>query len=100
MIKLITESADNLKKINMADKYYPLEKYLRNLPVTQEEVTLTFERIEQVLNDQLPPQACEPGSWWGNQKPGMQVEANAWMDAGWMVEAVDLDQRCVRFVRQ
>ena len=84
----------------MAVKYYPLEKYLRNLPVTQEEVTLTFERIEQILKDQLPPQAREPGPWWGNQKHGTRVETIAWMDAGWMVDTVDLREKWVRFVRQ
>jgi len=41
----------------MADKYPPLEKYLRDLPASQDEVTLTFERIEQILNSTLPPSA-------------------------------------------
>ena len=84
----------------MADKYTPLEKYLRDLPASQEELTLTFERIEQILNAALPPQAHEPGPWWGNQKQGTHVEVNAWMDAGWMVETVDLREKWVRFVRQ
>jgi hypothetical protein len=97
---VIREGGDILKNVNMADKYYPLEKYLRELPVTQEEVTLTFERVEQILNDRLPPQAREPGRWWGNQKQGMHVETNAWMDAGWMVDTVHLGEKWVRFVRQ
>ena len=41
----------------MADKYTALEKYLRDLPASQDEVTLTFERIEQILNFTLPPSA-------------------------------------------
>ncbi len=100
MIKMISESDDTLKNKNMPAKYYPLEKYLRDLPVTQEEVTLTLERIEQILSDRLPAQAREPGPWWGNQKQGIQIESNAWMDAGWMVETVDLREKWVRFVRQ
>jgi len=84
----------------MADKYTPLEKYLRDLPTSQEELTLTFERIEQILNESLPPSAYQPGPWWGNQKQGTYVEVNAWMDAGWMVETVDLREKWVRFVRQ
>jgi hypothetical protein len=84
----------------MAEKYTPLEKYLRDLPLSQDEVTLTFERIEEILNDRLPPEAGEPGPWWANQKQGMYVEVNAWMDAGWMVEIVDLREKWVRFVRQ
>ena len=84
----------------MTGKYTPLEQYLRDLPVSQEEVTLTFERIEQILNDSLPPSAHEDGPWWGNQQQGTYVETIAWMDAGWMVDTVDLKEKWVRFVRQ
>ncbi len=84
----------------MHGKHTQLEQYLRDLPVSQDEVTLTFERIEQILNETLPPPAHEDGPWWGNQKQGIQIETNAWMDAGWMVETVDLKEEWVRFVRQ
>jgi len=84
----------------MAEKYTPLEKYLRDLPPSQDEVTLTFERIEQILNESLPLPAHEEGAWWGNQKQGTHVETIAWMNAGWMVDIVDLKEKWVRFVRQ
>jgi len=84
----------------MAGDLHPLEKYLRDLPVEQEDVTLTFEGIEAIMKEPLPEVAREEGPWWDNQRPGLQVEAVAWMDAGWMVEIVDLVQRWVRFVRQ
>lgn len=84
----------------MTGKYEPLEKYLRNLPVLQEEVTLSFDLIEKVLDDQLPPSAHEQRAWWGNQQQGTHVEAIAWMDAGWLVDTVDLKDKWVKFVRQ
>ena len=84
----------------MDGKYAPLEQYLRGLPMTEEEVTLTFERVEEILKDTLPPSAHEDRPWWGNQKPGMQIETTPWMDAGWMVDIVDLHGEWVRFVRQ
>jgi hypothetical protein len=84
----------------MSGQYTLLEQYLRDLPVSQEEVTLTFESIEQILNEPLPLLAHEDRPWWGNQKQGIQIEPNAWMDAGWMVEIVDLREKWVRFVRQ
>lgn len=84
----------------MTGKYHPLERYLRSLPASQEQVTLSFESIEQVLNDQLPPSAHEHRAWWGNQKRGTQVESISWMDAGWMVDTVNLREKWVRFVRQ
>jgi len=84
----------------MAGSYPLLEQYLRGLPMIEEELTLTFERIEEILKDRLPPAAREQEPWWGNQKQGMQIESNPWMDAGWMVEMVDLRGKWVRFVRQ
>ena len=84
----------------MTGKYDPLEKYLRSLPRTQEEVTLSFEIIERVLDDQLPSSAHEERAWWGNQQQGTRVDASAWMDAGWMVDTVDLREKWVKFVRQ
>ena len=84
----------------MTGKYDPLEKYLRSLPVSQEEVVLSFDIIEKVLNDTLPPSAHEHRAWWGNQQQGTHVEAIAWMDAGWMVDTVDLREKWVKFVRQ
>jgi hypothetical protein len=84
----------------MNGKYEPLEKYLRSLPMTQDKLTLSFDVIEQVLNDPLPAPAYEQREWWGNQKQGTNVEAIAWMDAGWMVETVDFREKWVRFVRQ
>lgn len=41
----------------MACKYTPLESYLRDLSASEIEVTLTFEQIERILNDRLPPSA-------------------------------------------
>ena len=84
----------------MAGKYDPLEKYLRGLPTSQDVVTLSFEFIEQVMNDKLPQSAHQEREWWGNQRQGTSVEASPWMDAGWMVDTVDLRASWVRFVRQ
>ena len=84
----------------MTGKYDLLEKYLRSLPAGQDQVTLSFESIEQILRDRLPPEAHEDRAWWGNQKQGTQVESISWMDAGWMVDTVDFKEKWVRFVRQ
>lgn len=88
------------KDTEMDGKYAPLEQYLRKLPIRQEEVTLTFDIIEKILNDSLPASAHEHRAWWGNQKQGTHVESIAWMDAGWLVEIVNLNEKWVKFVRQ
>ena len=84
----------------MAGDLNLLEKYLRGLPVSQEDVTLTFAGIEENLKEPMPASAREEGPWWDNQRPGLRVETIPWMDAGWMVEVVDLMEKWVRFVRQ
>ena len=84
----------------MPDDYELLEQYLRILPLSQEEERLTFARIEEILKGPLPPQARADPTWWGNQKQGIQIEMTPWMNAGWMVEKVDLTEQWVHFVRQ
>lgn len=58
----------------MAGKYTPLENYLRDLSASQKEIALSFEQIEGILNDKLPPSAYEYwawwAKWWANEKVG------------------------------
>ena len=83
----------------MAGKYTPLENYLRNLPVNQKEVALSFEQIERIINAKLPPSAYEYQQWWENEKEGNHVNARAWANAGWKVESVDFKGKQARLVR-
>ena len=84
----------------MTGKYTPLEQYLTALPSDKRDVTLSFAQIERILNDRLPPSAHKYQAWWANQKKGNHVEAHAWMDAGWKVDTVNINQKWVRFIRQ
>ena len=84
----------------MAGKYTPLEHHLRNLPENQREVTLSFEHIERILSDNLPPSAHKYQAWWSNEKDGNHVHAHSWMNAGWRVDTVNFKERWTRFVRR
>ena len=55
------------KGIGITGKYTPLEKYLRDLPDGQGEVTLDFEQIERILNDKLPRSVYQYQAWRANQ---------------------------------
>jgi DNA-binding XRE family transcriptional regulator len=69
-------------------KYYPLHEYLR--PLAQSEpITLTFEEIETVLDALLPPSARVSRAWWANSTT---PQGRAWLEAGWLVDAVDIEQ--------
>jgi hypothetical protein len=70
-------------------KIYPLKEYLLNIPNNQKEVTITFEKIERILNAKLPSSAYQYQAWWANQKEGSHVEAQTWLDAGWWIDTVN-----------
>ena len=82
----------------MAGKYTPLEKYLRDLPENQSEVTLRFEEIENILNSSLPPSAQEQ-SWWDHEKEGNHINGRAWANAGWKIDRLNLNEKWVKFNR-
>jgi hypothetical protein len=83
----------------MSGKYTPLEHYLRDLPESQREVTLRFEQIEKILNDQLPSSAYEDRRWWNHKKEGNHVNARSWSNAGWKIESLDVNKKWVKLIR-
>lgn len=86
------------RKVYMASKYTPLEKYLRDLPASQREVTMSFEQIETIIKSKLPASANEM-SWWEHATEGNHVNKRVWSNAGWRVGTVHLQGKWVRFVR-
>ena len=83
----------------MAGKYAPLENYLRDLPASQRDVTLTFEQIEGILNSKLPSSAYEDRRWWDHETEGNHVSLRAWSNAGWKIESLDVTRKRVKLVR-
>ena len=59
--------------------------------------TLDFSGIEAILGFALPRSARAHQAWWANQKNGRHVQANAWLDSGWVTEALSLSSRRVTF---
>ncbi len=80
-------------------KYTPLSNYLSTLPKTTRDITLTFDQIEQVIHTKLPKSAYQYQAWWANERRGRHVEAHAWLEAGWLVETVNLVSKWVRLRR-
>ncbi len=68
-------------------KYYPLYSYLQQSDL--DELTLSLTEIEIIIESDLPPSARSRRGWWSNRSEGA-VQANAWMDAGYHVTAIDL----------
>jgi hypothetical protein len=83
----------------MTSKYQPLETYLRELPSTQKEVSLSFAQIEEILNSKLPASAYEDNRWWEHETEGNHVNKRAWSTAGWKVAEVNVEGKRVGFKR-
>ena len=83
----------------MSGKYTPFENYLRDLPVSQSEITLGFEQIERILNNKLPSSAYEDQRWWEHETEGNHRNTRAWSNAGWRIKSLDVNAKRVKFAR-
>ena len=77
-------------------KYEPLLDFLRKQKV--KELRMTFEQIEKVIGEKLPPKAQHHRAWWSNS-PINNVMTRAWLDAGFRSEQVDMTGRKLVFRR-
>ncbi|NIR87126.1 hypothetical protein GWO13_05945 [Candidatus Bathyarchaeota archaeon] len=78
-------------------KYSPLGRYLARRQRYITYSTLTFAEIEKIIGDKLPFSALQHRHWWSNA--GSRVQAQAWLNAGWIVHDVNLSDRTVVFKR-
>ncbi len=76
-------------------KYEPLRRYLEG---AQDVESLSFEAVERILGASLPPSARKHEAWWSNNPTG-HVNAQAWIDAGYRTESVDIAGEAVVFRR-
>jgi hypothetical protein len=72
-------------------KYNPLRDFLATYRATQ--LQLAFEQIESIIGSKLETAAYTFKSWWENDRRNPQ--AIAWLEGGWEVVDVILQQRKV-----
>jgi uncharacterized Zn finger protein (UPF0148 family) len=70
-------------------KYNPLRDFLATYRATQ--LQLAFEQIESIIGSKLETAAYTFKSWWENDRRNPQ--AIAWLESGWEVVDVILQQR-------
>ena len=81
-------------------EYEALKNYLESLPYYQREAAFSFAELEKVLGRELPPSARKYRPWWGNEYSiESHSQAQAWIQAGWKVDTVNLKEEWVRLVR-
>jgi hypothetical protein len=82
------------RRVRAGKKYEPLRDHLAGFTGTR--VRMTFAEMEHLVG-RLPDSAHRHRAWWGNNDAS--VEAQAWLEAGWLVESVNQGAGEVVFVR-
>lgn len=75
-------------------KYDGLKRYLRFRGAFTSVVKLSFAKMDGIISDNLPMSAFRNEKWWSNSS---SVHAKAWLDAGWGMQEVNLDEGYVVF---
>jgi hypothetical protein len=75
-------------------RYAPLAIWLQNQE--QNTVTLSFEEVETIIQDILPPSARKHRNWWANDSVG-HSQSQQWLEVGWRVSNVNLSEEKVVF---
>lgn len=78
-------------------RYAPLAIWLQSQPPSRDRARLTFEDIEEIIGEVLPPSAHKHRAWWANDPS--HVHAKQWLDAGWRVAQVSAAEQRVVFAR-
>ena len=76
-------------------KYGGLSSHLRFRSAFTKIVKLSFARIDGLIGNNLPMSAYRDEAWWSNS-PSV-THAKAWLDAGWEVQEVNLQEGFVVF---
>jgi uncharacterized Zn finger protein (UPF0148 family) len=82
-------------EVESVAKYNRLRDFLATYRATQ--LQLAFEQIENIIGSKLETAAYTFKSWWDNDR--INPQAIAWLEAGWEVVDVILEQRTVIFKR-
>jgi len=83
------------KKIN--SRYCPLADWLAEKP--DDQILLTLEEIEGIINSPLPMSARSHRAWWANDKAG-HTHSRLWMNAGWRTTYINLQEGQIGFTRE
>lgn len=87
--------------ISGAGKYVALTRYLLAVPSRETTVTLSFRDLESILAFSIPPSAHKHRPWWANQTDNAgRPQAQGWVDAGFVVDSVNIGAGTVRFARK
>jgi len=79
-------------------RYAALAVFLQRQPPNEDNLTLTFNQIEEIIGGELPPSAYKRRAWWANDSVS-HVQSQQWLAADWKAAWVTLTEQQVRFTR-
>lgn len=82
----------------VGSKYSQLREYLWRRGKFTNLITLSFSKIEGIINNNLPFGALRNEGWWNNNESSSPGQS--WTSAGWKVQNVDLKERTVTFKKE
>jgi hypothetical protein len=80
-------------------KYDPLGEYLKGLPPTTKRITLTFQKIEEIIGQDMEQSARVYFRTWDNIGDKSAVRQNSWLDVHRKTIMVDMENETVKFQR-
>lgn len=86
------------KSTSETSKYAPVATFLQTLPEHINEVLVTFEELESIIENPLPRAAYEHRAWWANDSVS-HVQSKQWLEVGWRVASINISQGKVTFAR-
>ena len=89
-----TQSAG--RKFATQSRYSALANWLSRQQ--QAQISLTFEQMEEIVRSPLPDSALQSRAWWANDREA-HYHSMLWLEAGWKVIYVDLNEKQVIFAR-
>ena len=79
-------------------KYAPLASWLQAQTSDVRRIPLSFNKIEEIIGDDLPATARHHRSWWANDSTG-HVQSQQWLSVGWRIADIDILGEQVTFAR-
>lgn len=79
-------------------RYARLALYLQGQSGATETIALPFRKIEEILGGRLPDSARVHRAWWANDTRS-HIQARQWLDVGWRVSDISINEERVTFTR-
>jgi CBS domain-containing protein len=79
-------------------RYAALADWLQSQPGKVDQIQLSFNQIEEIINADLPASARNHRAWWSNDSVG-HSHSQLWLEAGWRTTYVNLSEGKITFTR-